>query len=281
MGKTNRFMKQLSLLAFAFVSIILCACTSNFSTSPTGLEYQFIITNSDAPQPSKNDIVAIRLTCRNAEGSVVDETPLFKMQLKNVPAGRPSVEEGLLMMHKGDSAMFRMQAQFYSGNQSQSGDSLITVSVRMVDVIPFEEFERDREAARIAGEREEDQLLNEYLKKNNIDIEPTMSGLYYIETAKGTGPAPIPGKMVAIHYEGSFLNGQVFGSSYERREPLKFRLGEMQVIQGLEEGVARMRKGGRATLIIPSALAYGDQQAGPVPPFATLIFEVWLVGTEE
>jgi FKBP-type peptidyl-prolyl cis-trans isomerase FkpA len=73
----------------------------------------------------------------------------------------------------------------------------------------------------------------------------------------------------------------VFDSSYGRREPLKFRLGSRQVIQGLEEGVARMRKGGRATLIIPSALAYGDQQAGPIPPFATLIFEVWLVGTEE
>lgn len=274
-------MKQLSLLAFAFVSMILCACSSNFKTSPTGLEYQFIVRNSDAPQPAVGDIVAIRLTCRNQQGLTVDETPLFKMQLKAALAGQPSVEEGLLMMHSGDSAVFRLQARFYSGNQSQSGDSLITVSVRMVDVISREEFECEREAARIAGEREEDQLLSKYLQENNINIEPTMSGLYYIETEKGTGPAPIPGKMVAIHYEGYFLNGQTFDSSYGRREPLKFKLGARDVIQGLEEGVARMHRGGRATLIIPSALAYGDRQAGPVPPFATLIFEVWLVGTEE
>ena len=274
-------MKQLSIIAFALISILFASCSSEFSTSPTGLEYKIVAANPDAPQPAVGDIVAIRLTCRNQQGQTVDETPLFKMQLKAAPTGQPSVEEGLLMLHKGDSADFRLQARFYGGSQAPANDSLLTVSVKMVDVISREEFERDREAARIAGEREEDQLLGEYLQKNNIDTEQTMSGLYYIETEKGTGAAPIPGKMVAIHYEASFLDGRVFDSSYSRREPLKFRLGSMQVIQGLEEGVARMKKGGRATLIIPSPLAYGDQQVGPVPPFATLIFEVWLVGTEE
>lgn len=274
-------MKQLSVIAFAFVSIVLASCSKDFSTSPTGLEYRLVTVNADAPQPATGDIVAIRLTCRNQAGSVIDETPLFKMQLKSAPADRPSVEEGLLMMHKGDSAVFRLLSGYYRGSGTESGDSLVAVSVKMVDIIPRDEFERDREAARIAGEREEDELLAEYLRQNNIDIEPTMSGLYFIETEKGTGPAPIPGKMVAIHYEASFLDGRVFDSSYSRREPLKFKLGSMQVIQGLEEGVARMRRGGRATLIIPSALAYGDRQAGPVPPFATLIFEVWVVGTEE
>ena len=272
-------MRHLTTIVSAFASMLLVACTNVFNTTSSGLQYQFITSNTDAPQPAVGDIVAIRITSRGEAGAVIDETPLFKMQIKNVPAGRPSVEEGLLMMHKGDSTEFRMQARFY--NPSLSSDNLLTVAVKMVDVIPLEEFERDREAARIAGEREEDRLLNEYLQKNNIDIEPTMSGLYFIETEKGTGPAPIPGKMVAIHYEGSFLDGRVFDSSYSRREPLKFKLGAMQVIQGLEEGVARMRRGGRATLIIPSALAYGDQQTGPVPPFATLIFEVWVVGTEE
>ena len=266
---------------FALAAVLFCACSKGFQTTESGLEYQFVIRNSDAQQPMVNDIVAIRLTCRNQVGMVVDETPLFKMQLKAAPAGRPSVEEGLLMMHKGDSAVFRMPSMFYVNNNPSAADVLLTVSIKMVDVIPFEEFERDRKDAKIAGEREEDQLLNEYLQKNNIDVEPTLSGMYIIEKEKGTGPAPIPGKMVAIHYEAYFLNGQVFDSSYERREPLKFRLGEMQVIQGLEEGVAHMRKGGRATLIIPSPLAYGDQQVGPVPPFATLIFDVWLVGTEE
>jgi FKBP-type peptidyl-prolyl cis-trans isomerase len=274
-------MKHLSLIVTAFATAIFAACTSGFNTTPSGLEYKIIIANTDAPQPAVGDIVAIRLTCRNQQGQTVDETPLFKMQLKATPAGQPSVEEGLLMMHRGDSADFRLQARFYGNNQTLTNDSLLTVSVKMVDVISREEYERDREAARIAGEREEDQLLNEYLQKNNIDIEPTMSGLYFIETEKGTGPAPISGKMVAIHYEAYFLNGQSFNSSYSRREPLKFKLGARDVIQGLEEGVARMRRGGRATLIIPSALAYGDQQVGPVPPFATLIFEVWLVGTEE
>ena len=86
------------------------------------------------------DIVAIRLTCRNQQGQTVDETPLFKMQLKAAPTGQPSVEEGLLMLHKGDSADFRLQARFYGNNQALTNDSLLTVSVKMVDVISREEF---------------------------------------------------------------------------------------------------------------------------------------------
>lgn len=265
----------------AFAAMLIAACSNGYNTTSSGLEYKIIVSNSDAPKPEKGDIVAVRLTCRSLSEIIVDETPTFKMQLKEAPVGRPSVEEGLMMMHKGDSADFRLLSSCYRGAEPQDGDSLLMVSVKMVDIIPLEEFERDREAARIAGEREEDRLLGEYLQKSNIDIEPTMSGLYFVETEKGTGPAPIPGKMVAIHYEASFLDGRVFDSSYSRREPLKFKLGAAQVIQGLEEGVARMRRGGRAMLIVPSPLAYGDQQVGPVPPFATLIFEVWLVGTED
>ena len=106
----------------------------------------------------------------------------------------------------------------------------------------------------------------------------TPSGLQYIELAAGDGPAPQPGDIVSVHYTGTLTDGTVFDSSYKRGEPIKFPLGRGRVIRGWDEGIALMKKGGKARLIIPPQLGYGAQGAGGViPPNATLVFEVELV----
>ena len=106
----------------------------------------------------------------------------------------------------------------------------------------------------------------------------TPSGLQYIELTAGTGPAPKKGDTVSVHYTGTLTDGTVFDSSYKRGEPIKFPLGRGRVIPGWDEGIALMKKGGKARLIIPPQLGYGAQGAGGViPPNATLIFDVELV----
>ncbi len=74
-----------------------------------------------------------------------------------------------------------------------------------------------------------------------------------------------------------FLDGEKFDSSYDRGEPFEFTLGAGQVIKGWDEGISYMKEGGKATLIMPSSLAYGAYGAGIIPPYTSLIFEVELI----
>lgn len=106
----------------------------------------------------------------------------------------------------------------------------------------------------------------------------TSSGLEYIETEAGTGAQAEAGKTVSVHYTGKLQDGKVFDSSVPRGDPITFQLGKGKVIKGWDEGIALMKVGGKAQLIVPPDLAYGERGAGGViPPNATLVFDVELV----
>jgi FKBP-type peptidyl-prolyl cis-trans isomerase FkpA len=107
----------------------------------------------------------------------------------------------------------------------------------------------------------------------------TPSGLKYTDLQTGEGPEAKAGQIVNVHYTGWLENGTKFDSSLDRRSPFSFSLGGGQVIRGWDEGVAGMKVGGKRRLTIPADLGYGPRGAGGViPPNATLIFEVELLG---
>ena len=107
----------------------------------------------------------------------------------------------------------------------------------------------------------------------------TPDGLKYWDTKVGTGATAAAGHKVKVHYTGWLTNGKKFDSSVDRKEPFEFKLGASQVIKGWDEGVAGMKVGGKRQLRIPPELGYGDRGAGGViPPNATLIFDVELLG---
>jgi peptidylprolyl isomerase len=85
---------------------------------------------------------------------------------------------------------------------------------------------------------------------------------------------------VKVHYTGKLLDGTKFDSSVDRGEPFGFTLGKGQVIKGWDEGIGLMNVGGKATLIIPSSIAYGDRDMGTIPPYSTLVFDVELLEVE-
>lgn len=109
-------------------------------------------------------------------------------------------------------------------------------------------------------------------------MEKTDSGLYYRMDVEGDGQSPKAGQTVSVHYKGSLTDGTVFDDSISRGQPIEFPIGMGRVISGWDEGILLLKVGGKARLVIPSDLGYGEQGAGGViPPNATLIFDVELV----
>jgi FKBP-type peptidyl-prolyl cis-trans isomerase FkpA len=109
----------------------------------------------------------------------------------------------------------------------------------------------------------------------------TSSGLSYVDQVIGTGELAVAGKTTTVHYTGWLTTGQKFDSSVDRGQPFSFPLGAGRVIKGWDEGVQGMKVGGKRKLTIPSALGYGARGAGGViPPHATLVFDVELLGVQ-
>lgn len=113
-------------------------------------------------------------------------------------------------------------------------------------------------------------------------VVKTASGLQYEDLKVGSGSESKSGQNVRVHYTGWLTDGKKFDSSVDRGDPFSFRLGAGMVIKGWDEGVAGMKVGGKRKLTIPPELGYGARgtPGGPIPPNATLIFEVELLDTK-
>ena len=119
------------------------------------------------------------------------------------------------------------------------------------------------------------QIILQYIKDNNLNAIAEPNGLYYVPTTVGTGSYPTINSTVTANYVGYYTNGIAFDQTTAASGPATFPLSN--VIAGWQEGIPLMQKGGSATLLIPSALAYGPQGSGSVPGNTVLIFNVTLV----
>ncbi len=129
------------------------------------------------------------------------------------------------------------------------------------------------------GADEKTELRNALLEGTNQN--GTVEKLIIDDVVIGGGEEAKTGDTVSVHYVGTLPNGQEFDNSNKRGEPFEFTLGEGRVIKGWEDGVVGMKVGGKRILVIPSDLAYGDAGYGPIPPKATLVFSIELLGVNE
>lgn len=251
----------------------------------------------------KDDFVKINLTVNSIDGKKIFST-LDRNKPLTFQYGQPfdtkGFEEAVGTMKKGSKATVLVPSSMgfgASGKKDMTGQDLISpyspivYDIEILDIQTKAEHEKamkeeEAKAKKVAAEAEakEPGLIEQYLKEHKLTAKPTASGLYYIETVKGTGPKATAGKKVKVHYTGKLLNGKVFDSSLTRKpvKPFEFTLGQGQVIKGWDEGIAMMNAGGKATLIMPSKLAYGQNGAGnDIPGFTPLMFEVELISVSD
>ncbi len=200
----------------------------------------------------------------------------------------PGFEEGVSRMLKGGKAILVVPSQIAFGESGRGAMvppySTVIYDVEIIDVVSkadhdkIEAAKKKEEGAKLeTNKKQEGDLMKKYLVDHKITGKPTASGLIYVEKVKGTGTKAAAGKKVKVHYTGTLLNGTKFDSSRDRNEPFEFTLGQGQVIKGWDEGIAMMNVGGKATLVIPSNIAYGERDMGQIPPYSTLVFDVELM----
>lgn len=239
-------------------------------TTPSGLQY-VMTKKGDGIKPKKGDKVVVHYTGKLTDGSVFDSSvergkPFsFKLGAGQVIKGW---DEGIALLQVGGKATFTIPPELGYGKRGSPpvipADATLIFDVELMDVVE-----------KVAPKPKVVPIPFDVEGKETVT---TKSGLQYIMVKEGMGVQPESGKQVFVHYTGYLDDGSIFDSSIERGQPLPFKLGAGQVIKGWDEGVALLKVGGKARLIIPSGLAYGERgHPGLIPPNATLTFDVELV----
>ena len=281
--------KSLYLVSIFLLLLTISSCdSSGYQEHESGIEYKFFQENMNEAKPKVGDILVLEMTYKTEKDSVLfstyDFSQSFRMRLNNSNRKGGTIDDAFLMLHKGDSARFKIDAtNFYLYSKQtkvpsfiKKGDKLI-FDIKLKKFFSQDDLLKEKQAARHESFEAEMTLLKRYLKMSNITEKPTKSGIYFIEEKKGNGIHPKNKSLVAVHYIGSFINGKPFENSYKLHKPLQFKLGENAVIPGFEEAVKLMTVGSRAKVIIPSNMAYGKEIKTSIPPYSTLVFQLELM----
>ncbi|MBL4709784.1 MAG: FKBP-type peptidyl-prolyl cis-trans isomerase [Flavobacteriales bacterium] len=237
-----------------------------------------------------------------------EDTTIFDTQVNGQPVqlrADSAKYEGdflgiFLQMNEGDSVsvivnandFFLKTAQMPQAPDFIDSNSMLYFTIGLNKVQSLDELQAEAKVKNSELEGQEGVILDQYLAENGITVAPTESGLIFISKVEGSGKQAETNKKVKVNYAGMLLNGTYFDTSIEdvAKEqgmhnpqrtygPFEFQLGLGQVIPGWDEGIAMLKEGGKARLIIPSNLGYGanPRPGGVIQPFSTLIFDVELI----
>ncbi len=270
-----------------FISIVLLwSCQQNrFQKHEQGFEYIMFESYPDSTKPKIGDVIVLSMDYYlNNDSLLFSSKELgnpFRMKLKRSNPMGATIDDAIATLHLGDSACFKVNANLYYTvtkggdvpNFIKQNDELYFY-IKLKEVTNYKAFVREKAKQQKDTPEKELKMLERYIQMANIEVKPTLSGVYIIEDIAGKGSKPEQGQVITMHYQGYFVNGQVFSSTYETGRPFEVVFGKSDLIAGFEEGLSQMKKGGRYRLIIPSHMAYGKEGKGPIPPNKTLIFEI-------
>lgn len=283
------------LTAAACTTLLGCASSKKvkvkdvpFTKTESGIRYKILKDAKGDQYAKEGDYVELHIQTWFEDSLIFSSKEQTGGKPVAFPAAPPrfngDLSEAFTLMTPGDSAIFLVPVDTLKANKQtmqpwmKEGKSIL-YSIELVSIKTADELQKMREAKaqESSDPKKDEKMLQDYFAKNNLHPARRESGLYYQVTHVTNGEKPIPGQKVKVHYTGRLMDGTIFDSS-TGKEPLTFALGRGQVILGWDEGVALLKKGEKATLYIPSYLAYGDRSPSPkIPPNSILIFEVELV----
>lgn len=278
----------------------------DFKTTSGGLRYKFHKQNKAGIGVLRGDLITADVVFRTMDTvffvSSRDLTVPYQFEILE-PRFPGDIYDAFLLMAVGDSAtfildgdsLFRYDFEIEEFPEFIDVSTLVFMDVKLQDILPKEDFAQEKKSYkgrvdRVLSELKEKERsdIDGYLKEHNIRVNPTESGLYFVELEKGRGPAVQPGKWVKVDYSAMFINSEIFETSIQDiamkydifdsslvYQPFEYQHGDTLTIAGWNEGLSYMNQGGRALLIVPSVLAYGEEGVeGFIPPYTPLIYEV-------
>ncbi len=239
----------------------------DFTTTDSGLKYA-VLSEGSGDKPQDGEVTAVHFTGwlsdgTNFGGSVGGPPIEFNVGQAEI---LPGWDEAILLMQEGEKAQFIIPPELAFGAEGIPGlvpaDETVTFEMELVSISPPPPTPTPAPPPASVSEE---------------DFMETDSGLKITVLEEGEGASPQMGETVFVHYRLWLEDGTQVDNSYDRGQPFQFAMGTNSTIPGWEEGVALMKVGEKVQLILPPELAYGEQGGGPIPPNATLIFEVELV----
>ncbi|MEI5985719.1 MULTISPECIES: FKBP-type peptidyl-prolyl cis-trans isomerase [Sphingobacterium] len=300
-------MKKSIVVLTALAGLFFASC-QNFKKGEGGLEYKYI-KDGGAEKAVGGDILALDMIVETDRDSLLGSTydlgmsqiaPIYPDSL--MQGGYPGDNNTMLkMLGEGDSAVFRLNLDTMAARTGQPKPDIadkyiqFTVKVKkhfkkgnLTDSALFEQVNKFYLAETENLKKAEQGKITSYVEKNKLTPKKTASGLQYVIKAEGSGNSPVVGDTVVLNYTGSLTTGKMFDTNNPETakkekihqpmrpyEPLRVRIGHTPVIPGWTEGLQLLKKGSKATFIIPSSLGYGERaQGNMIPAYAPLVFDV-------
>lgn len=289
--------------------LLFPACHSDqkgFETSSFGVQFNFHTHHADSVKPYIGDLVTADVSFRTKD-------TLFFISSRdlNIPYSFEILEprfigdlyEAFMLMGVGDSATFRFKGdslflldfEIDTFPDFIDSNTIVFMDAKLLHVLPREQFNQEKQAYQELMEKSESEMkqkeeqdIADYLTTHNIRQKPKPSGLYVISQVEGNGPEIEPGKIVRVNYTMMFINSEIFETTIQEiavknnifdssliYKPFEYVHGDGTTIPGFEEGLSYMRQGGKAKLIIPSSLAFGEHgYENLIPPYTPIVYEI-------
>lgn len=280
-----------------------CVLNSDKVRTPSGINVEFL-RYGEGDFPSFDDILHFHLTYSDHTGRAVYDSRKRRQpyKIRNLDLLRDTLSvlgETLRMCKVGDSITFKVPYTRYYPEVLKKpcpeafkfeymtyhaslflATTLDNIQEKRRQIYQAETAEVNKVDSlhRAKQTKIDSTILVKYFNENGLKPQRTENGAYFIIKKKGSGTKTKHGSTVTVDYVGSLLDGTEFYSSYKMSDPMSFVLGFREVIQGWDETIALMRQGTKATLYVPSTMAYGNKSSGPVVgPNSILVYEIEVV----